>query len=635
MNGLFSNFLKNTFQSAQTWFSRLTYPRKFLVVTLIFAMPLAAFFPLMSQQAAEIDRYGYKAYQGTQYIRITQNLLDAVLEHQRIANQYFAKQTDAAALEQAGKNVESVFEEYTALANQRNERDIEGLLAAELQIVKDEWAALTKNILQMNQAQSSLGYDSIVAKIFQLIEKTSQISYLVVDSDLNTKYLSDTILVTFPQQSALLQNIFLLTQKGIDAGAFSQNEKVQMIILLSQLEESLKTLNRNIAATLSNNNSNDMQALAAAHQAYQTQLGIWIESIREQTLESETIDFSTQELEVLFQAPQKAQREMYQIASQALESSIQNRINSLSAEFYFAFGVAFLSVGIAFMIGTGVMNSISRPLTQLTDAAYRLSKGELGVRVPIYSQDEVGIMANTFNQMAQELEANQVTLKARAKALTASAEVNRHLSTILDFSELIKAIVEQIQTVFNYYHVHIYLVDEKTEELVMAGGTGEAGQILLARGHKIQKGKGLVGRAAETNKVVLAADTSSTADWLPNPLLPETKSEIAAPISVGEQVLGVLDVQHNIVHGLTQEDADLIEAISNQVAVALRNARAYSEIQARAEREALLASISQKIQSANTIERALQVTLSELSQAVGAQDAHIALRASQLREKRI
>lgn len=254
--------------------------------------------------------------------------------------------------------------------------------------------------------------------------------------------------------------------------------------------------------------------------------------------------------------------------------------------------MALVAIIIGAVIAMYAAGYIANPINRLTETAVIISEGNLNRRASVETEDEIGTLALAFNRMTDQIRNFISSLEEqvleRTKALATSTEVSRQLSTILNMDELVAEIVNQIRNSFGYYHAQIYLYDETKEYLVMAGGTGSAGQKMLESGHKLAHGRGLVGRAAELNQVVLISDVTRDKDWLANELLPHTQSEAAVPIVLGSEVLGVLDVQHNVAGGLDEEGVALLQSIANQIAIAIQNAHQYEQTQlALAESERL------------------------------------------------
>ena len=276
-----------------------------------------------------------------------------------------------------------------------------------------------------------------------------------------------------------------------------------------------------------------------------------------------------------------------------------------------------------------VTGSITRPLERLTEGASQLAAGSFEKHVAVEGDDEIGQLAHAFNGMADQLQAHYSDLEARVatrtRALETSLHIGRRLSTILDQETLTQEVVEQIQQAFKYYHVHIYLFDVGRQYLLMAGGTGEAARTMLLRGHRLKPGQGLVGRTATRKEVTLVPDVREAKEWLPNPLLPETRAELAVPIIFSGTVLGVLDVQHDVRGGLDSSDADLLQIIAAQLAVALQNAQLMAQVQTRAARAARINAVGQRIQAATSVEQVLQAAVQELGRTLPVDRAYIEL----------
>jgi PAS domain S-box-containing protein len=177
-------------------------------------------------------------------------------------------------------------------------------------------------------------------------------------------------------------------------------------------------------------------------------------------------------------------------------------------------------------------------------------------------------------QLEQQLTAS---LEHRARQVQTSTEIAQEIAVAPALDNLFRRVVNLVQQRFGYYHVHIYTLEQ--DYLVMQEGTGEPGSKMKAAGHKIALAaeQSLVARAARTGRPVLAPDVILTTNWLPNPLLPQTRSELSVPIKIGPEVLGVLDVQSELVGGLTTEDEILLVGLCGQIAVAIDYRRAEAE----------------------------------------------------------
>jgi GAF domain-containing protein len=225
-------------------------------------------------------------------------------------------------------------------------------------------------------------------------------------------------------------------------------------------------------------------------------------------------------------------------------------------------------------------------------------------------------------RLFEETKHGQVELDKRARQLAAVAEISNVSSKELDVQKMLESVVHLTQRKFGLYHAHVFIYDEGTDELkIRACGYKEGDEHEGTHGTTsipMMREQSLVARAARTRQAVIVNNVFTESGWLPNPLLPDTASELAVPLVIGDRVLGVLDVQSDRINAFTEEDANIQATLASQVATALQNARSFNQAQKQAERETMLNVINQKIQSATSVEAVLQIAARELGTALGA-----------------
>jgi GAF domain-containing protein len=166
-----------------------------------------------------------------------------------------------------------------------------------------------------------------------------------------------------------------------------------------------------------------------------------------------------------------------------------------------------------------------------------------------------------------------------------SAEIAQFTTRYLNLTELLNEVVDLIRDRFQFYHVQVFLVNEAGDTAELVASTGEVGKRLLARKHSLPVGsQSVIGQVTRRGESVVARNTQSDPTHARNELLPDTRAELALPITDGDQIIGALDVQSTIPNAFGTVDIRALQVVANVLANAIRNARLF-ETQGRTAQE--------------------------------------------------
>jgi signal transduction histidine kinase len=242
-----------------------------------------------------------------------------------------------------------------------------------------------------------------------------------------------------------------------------------------------------------------------------------------------------------------------------------------------------------------------------------------------FTEEEIGLCQTLANQAIIAVENAGLFQEERKRALQLDTvrEVSQKIVSILNLDELLAQVVELIQQRFGYYHVQVFLNSPDNQWTVFRAGTGRAGEVMLKEDYQLKIGEEeIIGWVASSGEFLLVNDVSKEPRFLPHPALPDTKAELAIPLPLGEQILGVLDIKSERVNAFEESDLFVLQSLAGQVAIAIENARLYTmtdqALAKRLEELAIMQEIDRQLNATLDYDRVMDFTLDCAIQMTGA-----------------
>lgn len=275
------------------------------------------------------------------------------------------------------------------------------------------------------------------------------------------------------------------------------------------------------------------------------------------------------------------------IAEVPLSFVVSNSVRAQAGGFILALFVVAIAVAAVAVSA----RTIADPIRTLAQTTASFAAGKLSTRATVDRQDEIGALAQSYNQMATELQEiigkleqrvadRTKDLESQTLRLRVAAEIARDAASARDLNELLTRAADLILNRFGFYHIGIFLLDNNKEYAVLVASPTEAGRQMMENNHRLQVGEvGIVGRASATGEPRIALDTGSDIAFFNNPYLPNTRSEMALPLKVENNIIGVLDVQSDQPEAFNEDDVAIMQVMADQLATAIERTRLLQEVE--------------------------------------------------------
>jgi PAS domain S-box-containing protein len=382
--------------------NRLRYPQKFLLISLLFIVPLALVIALLIAEVDTKADFAQKELQGTEYLRATRRLLEDALHEQAIAHAYMNGDLALAAeFQRAQTQIDS---DIAALGVLDSRLGTALKTTTSFNALEAYWREL-KNRLPASSAR--MGDDlhaTLIANIRSLIALVGDTSNLILDPDLDSYYTMDAVLLKLPENQNLLARMRMLGERIVVQQAFISDDRAQLTILSGLLRSNISAIAQGMDVAFANNPAGNVQPeLSVPLQEMITANEALLESINREMIFAPAITIKTEAYRALADTAMQRSFAFWDRAADTLDGLLQVRIDDTNQKKQLVVIVTTLVLALVLYLWVAFYVAVRRTVVSLDVAARRMISGDMSQVIQLDGRDELGDVARSFNKVASAL----------------------------------------------------------------------------------------------------------------------------------------------------------------------------------------------------------------------------------------